>query len=70
MCVGFTETGDVILNDPWAKLDQGEKVRKTFPRQNLIAGWGNSRNTVYLIHPETMTPPVDRFGHWDTTPAP
>lgn len=64
MCVGFTAHGDVVLNDPWARLEQGETVRKTFPRQNLIAGWGNSHNTVYLIYPETAQPPQDRFGHW------
>lgn len=64
MCVGFTAQGDVVVNDPWARLEKGETVRKTFSRHNLIAGWGNSHNTVYLIYPETVKPPQDRFGHW------
>jgi len=58
--VGFTKEGDPIINDPGTT----EHVRKTFPRKNLIDAWGCSRNTVYLIYPENVTPPVDRFGHW------
>jgi len=64
VCVGFTKGGDVVVNDPWAKLEEGEKVRKTFPRKNLIEGWGASSNTVYLIYPDSIAPPKDRFGHW------
>ena len=60
VCVGFTDKGDVIVNDPGTR----QNVRKTFPRENLIAGWGHSRNTVYLIYPETVVVPKDRFGHW------
>lgn len=65
LCVGFTEHGDIIVNDPWARLEQGETVRKTFSRQHLITAWQNSHNTVYLIYPETATLPPDRFGHWE-----
>jgi uncharacterized protein YvpB len=65
VCVGFTKDGDVIMNDPWAHLEKGEKVRKTFLRKNLIAGWGHSHNTVYLIYPEGAKLPTDRFGHWE-----
>jgi len=60
--VGFTEQGDPIINDPGTS----EHVRKTFPRKNLIDAWACSRNTVYLIYPETVTPPEDLFGHWDS----
>ncbi|MBV9866699.1 MAG: C39 family peptidase [Abitibacteriaceae bacterium] len=63
--VGFTEQGDIIVNDPWARLEKGETVRKTFSRRNLIAGWGNSHNTVYLVYPETAKIPQNRLGHWD-----
>jgi hypothetical protein len=44
VCVGFTNDGDPILNDPGTRLN----VRKVFPRKNVIAAWANSRNTVYL----------------------
>lgn len=66
ICVGFTRQGDIVVNDPWAKLEEGETVRKTFPRKNLIEGWGASNNTVYLIYPDSITPPKDRFGHWSS----
>ncbi len=63
VCVGFTEEGDVIVNDPGTRTG----VRKTFPRENLARAWANSKNTVYLIHPEGWRPPRDRFGHWHAT---
>jgi hypothetical protein len=62
VCVGFTSEGDVIVNDPGTRLG----VRKTFPRANLVTAWAHSHNTVYLIHPEPMRPPADRFRHWFT----
>jgi len=60
VCVGFTKEGDVIVNDPGTRTG----VRKTFARENLARAWANSKNTVYLIHPEGWRPPRDRFGHW------
>ena len=60
VCVGFTDSGDVIINDPGTTLN----VRKTFPRKNVIAAWAHSRNAVYLIYPERAKIPKDRFGHW------
>jgi len=60
VCVGFTEDGDPIINDPGTSRN----VRKTFPRKNLIYAWANSRNTAYLIYPEETEVPTDRFGHW------
>jgi hypothetical protein len=60
VCVGFTETGDVIINDPGTS----KNVRKTFPRQNLISAWAYSKNAVYLIYPEATKVPQDRFRHW------
>jgi len=58
--VGFTKTGDPIINDPGTT----KHVRKVFPRAKLIEAWACSRNTVYLIYPENHTTPEDRFGHW------
>ena len=60
VCVGFTQEGDVVVNDPGTR----KSVRKTFPRKNLIYAWANSRNAVYLIYPEGTDLPKDRFGHW------
>ena len=60
VCVGFTDNGDVIINDPGTS----KNVRKTFSRKNLISAWANSKNAVYLIYPENAKVPGDRFGHW------
>ena len=50
--VGFTENGDPIVNDPWARFEKGDKVRLVVPRANLVRAWAHSRRTVYLIRPE------------------
>lgn len=65
VCVGFTEDGDPIINDPGTR----ENVRKTFPRKNLMAAWATSKNAAYLVYPEGAKLPVDRFGHW-SMPSP
>ena len=52
VCVGFTETGDPIVNDPWAQFEKGDKVRQVVSRANLARAWAHSRRTVYLIRPE------------------
>jgi hypothetical protein len=65
VCVGFTQTGDVIVNDPGTSTG----IRKTFPRKSLITAWAHSRNAAYLIYPASATVPADRFGHWDSWTA-
>jgi hypothetical protein len=60
VCVGFTPEGDVVVNDPGTT----ENVQKVFPRKNLADAWAYSRNTAYLVYPETASVPSDRFGHW------
>ena len=65
VCVGFTKTGDVIVNDPGTS----NNVRKTFSRANLIDAWAYKHNTVYLIYPQNARLPKDRFGHWDSALA-
>jgi hypothetical protein len=62
VCVGFTENGDVVVNDPGTRRN----VRKTFPRANLIEAWAYKHNTVYLVYPTGARLPKDRFGHWDS----
>jgi hypothetical protein len=60
VCVGFTEAGDPVINDPGTR----QHVRKVFPRKNLEYSWAYSKNAAYLIYPETVSVPTDRFGHW------
>ncbi|MCX6921595.1 MAG: C39 family peptidase, partial [Verrucomicrobia bacterium] len=62
VCVGFTGSGDPVVNDPGTSKD----VRRVYPRKDLIYAWSSSRNTVYLIYPEDHDLPTDRFGHWDS----
>jgi hypothetical protein len=66
VCIGFTETGDVVINDPATNLKKGQHVRHIYTRENVINAWYKSKNTVYLIYPETAKLPADRFGHWDS----
>lgn len=63
VCRGFTENGDVVINDPWTDL-KVESVRHIYRRENVRRAWATSHNTVYLVYPETVKPPPDRFGHW------
>jgi hypothetical protein len=65
VCIGFTENGDVVVNDPAANPQKGQKVRQIYVRQNVIKAWEKSGNTVYLVYPEKAQIPDDRFGHWD-----
>jgi len=62
VCAGFTEDGDLIVNDPGSS----KEVRRTYPRKDIIYAWAYSRNTVYLIYPVGAEIPKDRFGHWDS----
>lgn len=60
VAVGFTETGDIIVNDPGTKLDN---VRRTFSRDIFRQAWADSGNTVYIIYPENHKIPAAKFGH-------
>ena len=62
--VGFTGEGDVVVNDPWPNPQKENSVRKIFPRKNFITAWERSRRAVYLIYPESMTVPENRWKHW------
>ncbi len=66
VCIGFTEKGDVVINDPATNL-QKESVRHIYQREAVIRAWAASRNTVYLIYPQRAKIPQDRLGHWQTT---
>ncbi len=65
VCIGFTEKGDVVINDPATRLEKGEAVRRIYKRENVIHSWTKSRNAVYLVYLETEKIPADPFGHWE-----
>lgn len=62
--VGFTATGDPVLNDP--NSPTGAEVRKPVGRAEWEAAWLNSsRGLVYVIHPPTTAlPPVPDQPNW------
>lgn len=43
--IGFTSTGDPIINDPARK----EQVRQIYPRARFIESWASSKFTIYVI---------------------
>lgn len=64
VCIGFTEKGDAVINDPWADFEKGDKVRAVIPRANLIKAWAHSKRTAYVIYPESWPMPASRAGWW------
>ena len=65
VCIGFTDDGDVVVNDPATRADQRETVRRVYKRENVLHAWTKSHNAVYLVYPEGARIPPDRFGHWE-----
>jgi hypothetical protein len=63
LCRGFTEHGDLVINDPWTDT-KVESVRHVYRRANVVRAWATSHNTVYLVFPEKTKLPLDRLGHW------
>jgi hypothetical protein len=64
VCDGFTESGEIVLNDPAHRPDRGEHARRVFPLAEFIRAWKNSHCTVYLIYPSRARVPHDTMGHW------
>ena len=56
VCVGFTETGDVVANDPGVSVKRNERARRVYPRQRVISAWKKSENAVYLIYTGDVQP--------------
>jgi uncharacterized protein YvpB len=54
---GFTEKGDVVVNDPWPNPKKENRVRKIFPRERVMAAWQRSKQAVYVVFPEGRTVP-------------
>lgn len=65
VCIGFTQNGDVVINDPATRLDRGESVRHIYKRADAIHSWTKSHNAVYLVYPEGAKIPPNKYGHWD-----
>jgi hypothetical protein len=61
---GFTETGDVVVNDPAAPSVRS--VRRTYDRGQLERAWlDGSGGLVYVIHDDDQPlPPRGRTGAW------
>jgi peptidase C39-like protein len=60
--VGFTATGDVVVNDPAAS--SSATVRRTYDRAQLEAAWlGGSGGTAYVIHDAAHPLPASP-GNW------
>lgn len=64
VCIGFTEIGDVVVNDPASHPAKGETVRRVYKREDVARSWTKSHNAVYLVYPEGALIPEDPFGHW------
>jgi hypothetical protein len=64
VCVGFTDKGDVVVNDPGVSVKRNVRARRVFERDRVIKYWGKSKFTIYLIYPETVKIPANRLGHW------
>lgn len=65
--VGFTETGDVIVNDPASHLVASDsEVRTVYGREQFSAAWlGGSAGIVYVIRPRDMAlPPPPPQANW------
>jgi len=65
VCIGFTENGDVVINDPATRFEKGETVRHIYKRADVIHSWTKSHNAVYLVYPENAKIPRNSFGHWE-----
>ena len=65
VCVGFTEQGDVVTNNPGVSVRRNVRARQVYPREKVVNAWKKSKNAVYLIYPETAKVPADALGHWD-----
>lgn len=65
VCIGFTENGDVVINDPATRLELGQSVRHIYKRADVAHSWTKSHNAVYLVYPEGTKIPPNKYGHWE-----
>jgi hypothetical protein len=64
VCVGFTDKGDVVTNNPGVSVRRNVRARQAYAREKIANAWKKSKNAVYLIYPESTTVPANRFGDW------
>jgi hypothetical protein len=64
VCIGFTENGDVIVNDPSGHLDRGQTVRQIYKREDVMRSWSSSHHAVYLVYPISAEIPENHYSHW------
>jgi hypothetical protein len=65
--VGFTESGDVIVNDPASHLvAKDSAVRMVYDRREFRSAWlMGSGGVVYVIHPPALPlPPAPAEANW------
>jgi len=60
VCIGFDRNGNIVVNDP----AKDPEVRWVYPRSRFVAAWAKSKNTAYVIHPESVSLPTDLAMHW------
>jgi hypothetical protein len=65
VCIGFTKDGDVVINDPAARLERGDSVRQIYKRADVLHSWTKSHNAVYLVYPVGAKIPPDKYRHWE-----
>ena len=65
VCVGFTDKGDVVTNNPGVSVRRNIRARQVYAREKVANAWKKSKNAVYLVYPESAKVPADRLGHWD-----
>jgi hypothetical protein len=65
VCVGFMDKGDVVANNPGVSVRRNVRARQVYAREKVVNAWKKSRNTVYLVYPESARVPADPLGHWD-----
>ncbi len=58
---GFTETGDVRINDPGVRR---ERVSRVVPRATFDRAWSHSHRTVYLLWPTRAGATPGGDGRW------
>jgi uncharacterized protein YvpB len=49
VCVGFTDKGDVVTNNPGVSVRRNIRARQVDARQKVVNAWKKSKNAVYLI---------------------
>jgi hypothetical protein len=61
VCTGFTESGDVHANDPWARLEEGQTVSRVYARAAVERAWEHAHRLAYLVAP------TRKLGAWPAT---